>query len=540
MLFNISEVVMNDWQLQCTHCSQIFDAREAIWCKCSYQFPTKICPFCLKCFCDSREAYLFFWEHIPVDEKRKTRIIGNRTAGDWLQETGILSKHEVEDIEEEGRRLKISFFKAAYKLGYFSKEELFSIRRITTLSPDELLKNIDYSRQNKDVWKQYHGIIVDTTTLNNQHYYAVAFPAGSNISAAQGSQEKLKGSILPLHLELSFWNMVTKNMPAEETEELDKGLTSYSIKEWLYKLIEEVIQAGSEDILISAELQFNNKSNIYVLRNTAWVLHSLSPVPYGTLLWGLKNLIPEQGKRFRNDYYIMMKAADGRIFITVHPHDWVSRYQECSSLQGITKLMRLSAGLIMLDAGCYAETIGRTIVSLALRQKHSVAVNDPVLHVENAFLFRDAFFSGKSNFKHIALLRSYKEIAEAIRISQSDLVIGVADDKRWSGAIKKKAHCLQVLNFWRLRKLCSFCKIASDVVDTGAGNIALWEMNPKGCSSCNGRGYGDDILLFYDGARNHDDMLGELIAAGDLDWRDMSQISPEGIAKILQTTSKIL
>lgn len=100
-----------------------FDAHEAIWCKCSYQFPTKICPFCLKCFCDSKESYSFFWKHVAADEKRKNCIIGNRFVGEWLCELGILSEHEVDDIEGEAKRVKASFLKQLINLAISAKKK---------------------------------------------------------------------------------------------------------------------------------------------------------------------------------------------------------------------------------------------------------------------------------------------------------------------------------------------------------------------------------------------------------------------------------
>jgi len=525
---------MNDWQLQCAHCSQIFNARDAIWCKCSYQFPTKICPFCLKCFCDTREAYAYFWEHVDGEEKRKNRIIGSQSVGKWLGEVGILNEHDGEDIERETTRLKTNFFKAAYKLGYFSKEEIVSIRKIINYTPAELLEIIKYASQNKDVWKYYRGIILTTEKFNNQNYYVVAFPAGTHASDAGKVQEKLKGLIIPLYIELSIWKMIAERMPAVEAGEDGQEFVSYSIKEWLYNLIEEAIQTGKEEILISADAQFDNKSNIYMFHDKNWVLHSISSVSYSSLLWGMRNLIPEHGKRFRNDYYVMMKVVDNRIFMKIHPYDWASNYHDNAGLQSILRLMKLRSGLILIHAGPYAEALCRTIVHLAQQYKYSLSVNYSALQAENTFLFKMESIDGYTGFKHIFLIQSTKDISHLMRISQSDFVVGVADDRvSWESMSPAKVCCIQAMNFWRLKKLCSACKIEPADAAAKMKEIALWELNSNGCSSCNGKGYSEEILLFNELASSKEKLLNECLAAGEVDWRDLSLISPSSLLKLI-------
>lgn len=263
-----------------------------------------------------------------------------------------------------------------------------SIRKVISYSPAELMNGTDYSNQNKDVWKQYRGIIADFVKINNQNYYVVLFPAGTHSTNVFRAQEKLRNSIIPLYIELSFWKMLAELIPAEVKEEKEQGFSSYSIKEWLYKLIDELIQMGKEEIMINADEQFNNKSNVYLFHNKNWVLHSISPLSFSTLLWGIRNLIPECGRRFMNDYHVMMKGIDSRIFVRIHQNDWTARYQDSPGLQIIMRLMRLSAGLVLINAGLHAGTLGRTLANLALSNKYSVSVNDASLKGENAFCLK--------------------------------------------------------------------------------------------------------------------------------------------------------
>jgi type IV pilus assembly protein PilB len=56
----------------CWNCLGEFDAAGAVWCSDDPKNPTKLCPFCLRCFCDASAEYKQeFWRHAPpplVDE----------------------------------------------------------------------------------------------------------------------------------------------------------------------------------------------------------------------------------------------------------------------------------------------------------------------------------------------------------------------------------------------------------------------------------------------------------------------------------------
>jgi type II secretory ATPase GspE/PulE/Tfp pilus assembly ATPase PilB-like protein len=50
----------------CWNCLGEFDALPAVWCSHDPQKPTKLCPFCFRCFCEATEEYKQeFWTHAP-------------------------------------------------------------------------------------------------------------------------------------------------------------------------------------------------------------------------------------------------------------------------------------------------------------------------------------------------------------------------------------------------------------------------------------------------------------------------------------------
>lgn len=59
---------MIEFLVQCWNCLGEFDAVSAVWCSCNPNRPTKVCPFCLQCFCIAPETYHEkFWSGAPLE-----------------------------------------------------------------------------------------------------------------------------------------------------------------------------------------------------------------------------------------------------------------------------------------------------------------------------------------------------------------------------------------------------------------------------------------------------------------------------------------
>jgi hypothetical protein len=56
-----------NYTVSCWNCLGEFDALSAVWCSHEPTNPTKLCPFCLRCFCDASEQYKkAFWRSAPA------------------------------------------------------------------------------------------------------------------------------------------------------------------------------------------------------------------------------------------------------------------------------------------------------------------------------------------------------------------------------------------------------------------------------------------------------------------------------------------
>jgi type IV pilus assembly protein PilB len=73
--------------ITCWNCLGEFDAVGAVWCSDDPKNPTKLCPFCLRCFCDATAEYKQqFWRHAPATlvEELQTLSRSQDRLGDVL------------------------------------------------------------------------------------------------------------------------------------------------------------------------------------------------------------------------------------------------------------------------------------------------------------------------------------------------------------------------------------------------------------------------------------------------------------------------
>jgi type II secretory ATPase GspE/PulE/Tfp pilus assembly ATPase PilB-like protein len=60
----------------CWNCLGEFDAVGAVWCSDDPKNPTKLCPFCFRCFCDASERYKRdFWRQAPLQLQEELQIL---------------------------------------------------------------------------------------------------------------------------------------------------------------------------------------------------------------------------------------------------------------------------------------------------------------------------------------------------------------------------------------------------------------------------------------------------------------------------------
>src|SRR5512145_1250144 len=61
----------------CWNCLGEFDAMAAVWCSDDPKNPSKVCPFCLRCFCEASGEYKQqFWRQAPQHLVEELQTLG--------------------------------------------------------------------------------------------------------------------------------------------------------------------------------------------------------------------------------------------------------------------------------------------------------------------------------------------------------------------------------------------------------------------------------------------------------------------------------
>ncbi len=64
------------YKVRCWNCLNDYEAVEAVWCSCDPRHPSKLCPFCLHCFCPADEGYKRdFWASAPQSMKDEVSML---------------------------------------------------------------------------------------------------------------------------------------------------------------------------------------------------------------------------------------------------------------------------------------------------------------------------------------------------------------------------------------------------------------------------------------------------------------------------------
>jgi type II secretory ATPase GspE/PulE/Tfp pilus assembly ATPase PilB-like protein len=119
--------VPREYLAQCWSCLGEFDAGSAVWCTCSARTPTKLCPFCIHCFCQADPDYQEnFWNGAPEDLREEREMLKNApgAVGEALIRSNLLNTDQLLSALKYSRSRKVALDAAVIELGFVSRENL--------------------------------------------------------------------------------------------------------------------------------------------------------------------------------------------------------------------------------------------------------------------------------------------------------------------------------------------------------------------------------------------------------------------------------
>jgi len=139
----------------CWNCLGEFDALNAVWCSDDPKNPTKLCPFCFRCFCEASEKYKQeFWKRAParLHDELLTLSRSKDRLGDILIRMKKLTTPQLLDVLEEQKRTGLRLGKILTDKQLVKPEDIAAALR--TLGVQPLTDTMGVAYAASPVWDQ--------------------------------------------------------------------------------------------------------------------------------------------------------------------------------------------------------------------------------------------------------------------------------------------------------------------------------------------------------------------------------------------------
>lgn len=118
-----------EYLINCWYCTMEYDLISAEWCKCDANQPTKVCPYCLKCFCQATDEYKEeIWSKAPesIKKERGSALMPKDKLGDLLISKGLLTTNQLLEALKVQKETKRKLGEVLTDLNYITQQEIVS------------------------------------------------------------------------------------------------------------------------------------------------------------------------------------------------------------------------------------------------------------------------------------------------------------------------------------------------------------------------------------------------------------------------------
>lgn len=198
---------MVEYIIQCWNCLGEFDVFSAVWCGCDPKNPTKLCPFCLNCFCTASAEYKsLFWKNAPpqLAEERSTLSKSKDLLGDMLVKMKKITTDQLLNALRQQKMTGEKLGEVLVRMNFIQRDDLEAIlvQQQRVLSIDLRGKKVDASLvQNLglDFCFRHNVIPVERETMPNKTLTTLAMSTPSDVAAIEWAQKRLGSQIVPMY-----------------------------------------------------------------------------------------------------------------------------------------------------------------------------------------------------------------------------------------------------------------------------------------------------------------------------------------------------
>jgi len=143
------------YTVTCWNCLGEFDALGAVWCSDDPKNPTKLCPFCFRCFCSASDSYKQeFWAHAPerLKEELDTLARSRDRLGDILIRTRKITTSQLLDALQEQRRTGFKLGEVLVGSGLVTRDDVAAALKTQGANP--LMDALGVAYSARPIWEQ--------------------------------------------------------------------------------------------------------------------------------------------------------------------------------------------------------------------------------------------------------------------------------------------------------------------------------------------------------------------------------------------------
>jgi type IV pilus assembly protein PilB len=372
---------LDEYVVHCWNCLGEYDALSAVWCSCNPTHPTKVCPFCLQCFCSATKDYKDrFFKNAPTELLADLEMFSQSRGplGEALLGAKAITSdqllHALKYQKTSGKKLG----EALVELGYIDAETLnyflshqksvmkFDLKNleidpmlITSIGPDYCYEKVILPVSREQLSQKEILTLAMAQPSDGETIDFVQNISGCQVVPVQSKKEEILTFLMPF---ISPKESSPSDAPPAET-------THHGIS-----VLRKALAKHASDLYIEP-----TEYEITIHMRIDGILYKTTPIPkelQGIVIHELKLLLkldpfatdkPQESR-------IVMKSGDVRYDVIAH--SLPTRYGENLSLRIINRMTFLK-GFDQLGLTIEEQLLLRSMLSA-----HSglILVSAPVLH----------------------------------------------------------------------------------------------------------------------------------------------------------------
>lgn len=221
---------MKKYVINCWYCGADFDSVAAPFC--SHSDATKICPFCLHCFCGaSREYKNNFIKNSPkelLEEKVLCQEGGRLKLGEILLKAGKITKNQLNDAIEQQKIVPRPLGEILLMMGLISLEELriFLVdqQEIVEIQPGKKI-TIDYSlveKLGKEFCLDHKMIPIEYLQIDNEKIIRFVITGKNDLARIKLSSKLVDYTLVPYIIKKEKFDPLLERIKNDDNTEEEK------------------------------------------------------------------------------------------------------------------------------------------------------------------------------------------------------------------------------------------------------------------------------------------------------------------------------